>query len=88
MFDVVPDGGDVIISKTALPPVLSNPVLNIPANFTFRLDGQTGVSYAIYSSTNLINWLPVQTNTMADTYTNFTVAASNPVQFYRAQWVP
>jgi len=88
MFDVVPDGGDIIISKTALPPVLSNPGLNIPANFTFRLDGQTGVGYAIYSSTDLVNWLPIQTNTMADTYTNFTVAAPNTVQFYRAQWVP
>jgi len=87
MFDVVPNGGDVTLSKLTLP-VLSNLVLTAWTNLTFRLDGQGGVRYAIYSSGDLVNWLPVQTNILAGTYTNFTVTASNALQFYRAQWVP
>jgi hypothetical protein len=87
MFDVVPDGGDVTLSKLTSP-VLSNLVLTALTNLTFRLDGQGGVRYAIYSSGDLVNWAPVQTNILAGTYTNFTVTASNALQFYRAKWVP
>ena len=87
MFDVVPDGGDVTLSKLTSP-VLSNLVLTALTNLTFRLDGQGGVRYAIYSSGDLVNWAPVQTNILAGTYTNFTVTASNALQFYHAKWVP
>lgn len=88
MFDVVPNGGDVTISKVPLPFTLSNPALTTPTSFAFRLNGQAGVRYAIHSSSNLVNWSPVQTNTLVNTYTNFTFAVSNSLQFYRAQWVP
>ncbi len=88
MFNVVPDRGNVIISKTALPPVLSSLAMNTPTSLSFRLDGQTGVNYAIYASTDLVNWSPIQTNTLSDTYTNFTVAIDAALQFYRATWVP
>jgi oligosaccharide reducing-end xylanase len=88
MFDVVPNGGDVILSKTVLPFTISNPGLITPTSLTFCLNGQANVSYAIYTSTDLVNWSPVQTNTLVSTYTNFTVDASNTLQFYRAQWVP
>ena len=88
MFDVVPNGGDVFISETALPPVLSNLVRTPPNSLTIRLGGQTNVNYALYVSTDLLNWLPIQTNMMASTYTNFTITTSNSMQFYRAQWVP
>ena len=88
MFDVVPNGGDVVLSKTVLPFTLSNPVLTAPASLGFQLNGQTGVTYTVYSSTDLVNWLPVQSNTLVDPSTNLTVDASSPLQFYRVQWAP
>jgi peptidoglycan/xylan/chitin deacetylase (PgdA/CDA1 family) len=88
MFDVVPNGGDILLSKQVLPIILSNPVLITPTNFSLRLDAQTGARYAVFSSMDLVNWSPVQTNTLVSTYTNLTVAAPMTLQFYRAQWVP
>jgi hypothetical protein len=88
MFDVVPNGGDIILSKTVLPFTLSNPVLTTPASLSFRLNGQTGVTYTVCSSTDLVSWLPIQSNTLVDTYTSVIVDASKTFQFYRAQWVP
>ncbi|HXR03771.1 MAG TPA: polysaccharide deacetylase family protein [Verrucomicrobiae bacterium] len=88
MFDVVPNGGDIILSKTVLPFSLSNPVLTTPASLSFRLNGQTGVTYTVYASTDLLSWLPVQSNLLVGTYTDLTVDALNDSQFYRAQWLP
>ncbi len=88
MFDVVPNGGDVILAKTVLPFSISHPSLVTPTNLSFRLSGQTGVTYTVYSSTDLANWLPVQTNTLTDVYTDVTVDAPQASQFYRAQWEP
>ena len=88
MFDVVPNGGDVILSETTLPVVFSNLTLDASGNFSFQLNGQTGVTYVVYSSTDLVNWSPIQTNTLVDTSTNFTFPGSNALQFYRAQWLP
>jgi oligosaccharide reducing-end xylanase len=88
MFDVAPNNGDITLTKTALPPVLSTLTMT-PSNFMFRLDGQSNVSYAILSSTDMVNWVSVQTNTLISTFTNFAIDdATNPAGFYRAQWVP
>ncbi|HKW29286.1 MAG TPA: hypothetical protein VJT54_08130, partial [Verrucomicrobiae bacterium] len=87
MFDVVPNGGDVVLSKTVLPFTLSNPVLTAPASLSFQLNGQTGVTYTVSSSTDLMSWLPLQSNTLVDTSADFTVDASSASRFYRAQWV-
>ncbi len=87
MFDVVPNGGNIVLAKAVLPFSLSNPVLT-PASLSFRLNGQTGVTYTVCSSTDLVNWLPIQSNTLVDTYTGVTVDAASAPQFYRAQWTP
>jgi peptidoglycan/xylan/chitin deacetylase (PgdA/CDA1 family) len=87
MFDAVPNAGDVTIEQL-FAPVLTNSVLSSSANITFRLNGQTGVSYIIKASSDLQNWSPVQTNRLVATSTNFTFAVSNKLQFYRAQCVP
>ncbi|MGD0251226.1 MAG: polysaccharide deacetylase family protein [Verrucomicrobiota bacterium] len=87
MFDVVPNGGNIVLSKTVLPFTLSNPVLT-PGSLSFRLNGQTGVTYTVCSSADLVSWLPIQSNTLVDTYTSVMVDASKAFQFYRAQWVP
>jgi hypothetical protein len=88
MFDVVPNGGDVVLSKTVLPFTLSNPTLAPPSSLTLQLNGQSNVAYALYSSTDLLNWLPLQTNTLVSTSASLTVDASSPWRFYRAQWAP
>jgi oligosaccharide reducing-end xylanase len=89
MFDAVPNGGNVVLSNTLpSPPALSNPVLTPPDSLTIGLSGQSNVNYAIYGSTDLVNWLPIQSNLMVGTYTNFTTTTSNSLEFYRAQSVP
>ena len=88
MFDVVPNGGDVVLSKTVLPFTLGNLVLTAPASLSFQLNGQTGVTYTVCSSTDLLSWLPIQSNTLVNPTTNLTVDAAGTSQFYRAQWAP
>jgi hypothetical protein len=87
-FDVVPDGGDVTLSKLVVPVIINNPALTTSTNFSFRLDGQAGARYITYGSGDLVNWMPFQTNILASTYTNCTVAAAAAFQFYRVQWAP
>jgi peptidoglycan/xylan/chitin deacetylase (PgdA/CDA1 family) len=87
-FDVVPDGGDVILSKRVVPVVMSNPVLTTPTTFSFRLDGQAGARYVTYGSGDLANWAPLLTNVLASASTNCIVAASGALRFYRVQWMP
>ncbi len=88
MFDVVPNGGDVTLTKQVVSVLISNPALTPPNRFSFRIDGQPGARYVIYACTDLINWTPIQTNTLAGAFTNWTVAAPAALQFYRAQWAP
>jgi hypothetical protein len=58
-------------------------------NFTFQLNGQSGVSYAILTSTNLTNWQSVQTNSLVNTNsTSISVTIAGARNFYRAQVVP
>jgi hypothetical protein len=87
-FDVVPNGGEVTLSKLVVPIVLSNPVRTSATNFSFRLEGQPGARYAIYGSADLVNWTPLQTNNLVETYSNCTFAAPAWRQFYRARWAP
>ena len=88
MFDVAPNGGDVVLAKSVLPFAIGNPAMTTPSNLTFWLNGQTNVTYAICASTDLVNWLPIQSNTLVGPTTNFTVEALSDYQFFRAQWVP
>jgi oligosaccharide reducing-end xylanase len=89
MVDVVPNGGDIVITATVLRFTLSNPTLTPPGIFTLQLNGQSNVSYALYTSPDLLNWLPLQTNTLVSNSAIFTVdASSNSLQFYRARWAP
>jgi oligosaccharide reducing-end xylanase len=89
MVDVVPNGGDIVLTPTVLRFTLSNPTLTPLGSLTLQLNGQSNVSYALYSSADLLNWLPLQTNTLVSNSAIFTVdASSNSLQFYRAQWAP
>ena len=88
MFDAVPDSGPVVISRTALRPLLRSPTLGTNAELNIYMDGQAGVSYAILSSSDLESWVPLQTNLLLTPSTNLNFPISNVCRFYRAQWVP
>jgi oligosaccharide reducing-end xylanase len=88
MFDIVPNGGDVVLSKSVLPFSMSHVSLGTPTNLTFELDGQAGASYAVCGSSDLVNWLPLQSNTLAGASTNISMDASSGMQFFRAVWLP
>lgn len=55
-----------------------------------QVQGQAGVPYVMQTSTNLINWTSVSTNTLAGNVLNLTnTVSSGPArQFWRAVWQP
>jgi alpha-L-arabinofuranosidase len=56
---------------------------------SFQCQGQPGAPLVIQTSTNLVNWQAVNTNTPASGQFNFTNAfAPVPRQFWRAMWSP
>jgi hypothetical protein len=68
-------------------PVLSNPSYN-GGQFQFTLTGEANASYIILSSTNLVNWLPVGTNTSALALRQITNNVSSNRRFFRARLGP
>jgi hypothetical protein len=68
-------------------PILINAGMNDPSTFAFTLsNGVTGQSYVILTSTDLVSWSPVQTNTLTGTTTNLTFPAPDALRFYQVQW--
>ena len=55
--------------------------------FSLSVAGVAGYDYVIEASTDLMNWLPVQTNTAPFTFT-LTNASGNPQQYFRAVYSP
>jgi hypothetical protein len=54
---------------------------------TIWLNGQAGQDYALQSSTDLIHWSAVATNTLMSNSFPFLVSTTNdPMRFYRALW--
>jgi hypothetical protein len=68
-------------------PILSAPTYGADGVFQFNVGGLAGSNYVIASSTNLTDWLPLETNTSPFTFTD-TNAVNVPLQFYRAQPSP
>jgi oligosaccharide reducing-end xylanase len=77
MFDVVPNGGDIILSKSDVAPVLINPPRTNATSFNFRLNDQIGIRDPIEPSTSLASPSSVQANIPATTSGNFSIAASS-----------
>jgi hypothetical protein len=66
------------------------PISQAASQFVFQIQGQAGVPYVVESSTNLITWTPVSTNTPLASTVNITnsMASSMPEQFWRVIWQP
>jgi hypothetical protein len=85
-----PYSATVLALSPAPAKLLSIPVPPAASQFVFQLQGQTGVPYVIQSSTNLMTWTSVSTNTPPTGTINITnsLIPSSPVQFWRVIWVP
>ena len=66
------------------PAVLQSPAYPPGGNPQFNVTGSTGFSYIVQSSTDLFNWLPLQTNTLPFSFTDSNVSGFGS-RFYRAQ---
>lgn len=79
----------VALAHVQILPPLTSPVLTNVAvtagQVQFNLDGQAYVSYVIQSSTNLLNWDPVMTNTAAAATRSIALPTDGTRNFYRAR---
>jgi hypothetical protein len=73
-----------LVVPTAISPVLTNGV------FGFQINGGLGPDYLIETSTNLVDWLTVQTNTPTSLpfYWTAPLADPAPARFYRVRLSP
>jgi hypothetical protein len=51
------------------------------------LNGQAGRTYVLQSSTDLLNWSPISTNTLASNSFRFLMSATNPSQLFYRGWL-
>jgi hypothetical protein len=71
------------------PPSLTAGTVSRTNTFDLWLNGQSGQTYVVQTSTNFATWLPLQTNTLPSNSLHLVVSASaGSYRFYRAQWVP
>jgi len=75
---------------TVLGPVISTPTLHYSNEaFAFGFNGYPGGSYCIEGSSNLVDWVALQTVINQSGLIRFLdVTATNSVRFYRVKWSP
>ena len=71
-----------IIVGTVTPPQISGLVLNINGTVQFNITSQPGQTNVVQASTNLVNWVPLQTNVGPFIFMD-PRATNYPVRFYR-----
>jgi len=77
----------LIVLLPTPPGILSASVYGADGVFQFNVAGAAGSNYVIEASTNLTDWISLETNTSPFTFTD-TNAVNLPLQFYRAQPSP
>jgi hypothetical protein len=70
----------------AAPRLLTLPAPN--GQFSFQLQGQSGVTYQIQTSTNFIAWTSNATVTLTNATWSFTNSIASGAKFWRAVWLP
>ncbi len=70
------------------PPTLTAATVTPSNTFEFLLNGYVGQRYAILTSSNLVNWTGVQTNTLTAMTQRITIPSVAAPRFFRAQWLP
>lgn len=72
----------------ASPVLLGAPQFTPPGRFQFNYSVNTGLTYMVQISTNLLNWKPVATNPATLNPMIFTNPAASPAAFYRIELLP
>jgi len=81
-------GGFAYQRSTPAPASLSRADIN-NGQFTFTYGTDAGFSYVVQSSTNLLNWVPVVTNTASGSSVMFSNSVdSTGIEFYRVGRLP
>ena len=78
----------LFVLPTGTPPQLRTSGLSSSNTLNGWLDGRAGERYAILGSSNFVNWIPVQTNTLPSTSMPIALPATHAWRFFRAQWLP
>ena len=78
--------------SSSVMPVIASPAILSPANFTpgqfaLQVSGTTNAQYVVQASTDLVNWISVQTNKAPFTYVDANAGQFNQ-RFYRTVSVP
>jgi hypothetical protein len=55
---------------------------------SFHYSDSAGLSYLVQGSSNLLNWVPLATNTPTSGSQTFSSPASGPAQYYRIELLP
>lgn len=78
-------GGFAYIRSTPpVTPTIWDPALNVTnAQFVFNYSTATNSQYVVETSTDLLNWSPVSTNTALSTVAQAKDTCSDPTRFYR-----
>jgi len=80
------------VTLLVLPPSTTATLVAGPARvdgqFQFVLNGQSGQTWILQYSKNLVTWTPLMTNTLTDTQTSFLLPAGAGQGFYRARASP
>jgi len=78
-----------ITVNDVVPPTLSAPLRPNSGQFQFTISGTAGLTYIIETSSNLTNWVAVDTNVAPSNVFNYTnTSATNLTQFYRVKRGP
>ena len=82
---VLPAGG---VAPPPAPLLVPGGLSNTNTFYFALTNGIAGQRYLILSSTDLLNWSALLTNTLSTSWTNFNCPAPDAERFYRAQWAP
>lgn len=66
---------------------MSAPLITTNGQFQFNISGVSGLNYAVQTSTNLVDWIPLGTNVSPFTFAD-TNSALFPQRFYRSVYFP
>jgi hypothetical protein len=88
VFTTFDSGGTYTYTRSTPAAAVAPIVLTSPAisnnHFSFRYTANTGLTYVVQSSSNLLNWLPVSTNTATNSPVIFTDSSGlSAHRFYR-----
>ncbi len=84
----VPNGSfDYSVTAVQNAPILVAPDYLANGQFQFSVNSPTGQNFIVQASTNMLNWVPLQTNTAPFTFTD-TAAPGYLSRFYRVQSAP